>query len=71
MSLVNNRHTVSNKACKKDTTQLDHEERKINKNTANQAIISFDFLLKKINNLLSSFIWNSFGAKIKQLILSF
>ena len=70
MSLVNKRHIVSKNACKRDTTQLNHEERKINKNTANQAIIPLDLLLRKINNLLSSFIWNLFAAKIKQLILS-
>lgn len=51
MLLVNMRQSVMNIACTKDTDQVDQNERKKNKNTAIQAIITFRFLLKKSTKL--------------------
>lgn len=55
MLLVNMRQSVMNIACTKDTDQVDQNERKKNKNTAIQAIITFRFLLKKSTKLESLF----------------
>lgn len=63
MSLANIRKVVNRRACRKDTNQLDQKERKKNKKTANQAIMTLDLLLRKTINSEAPFMINILWQK--------
>jgi hypothetical protein len=60
-----------NEACKNDIFQLDQNERKKNKNTADQVVRILDLFLKKAKILLSIFIMQKFTTKIRHLVMPF
>ena len=60
-----------NEACKNDIFQLDQNERKKNKNTADQVVIILDLLFKKAKILLSIFIMQKVYDKNKTSCYAF
>ena len=51
--LANKRHKVSKEACINDIFQPDQNDKKKNRNTVTQAIITLDLFFSDVSNLLS------------------